>query len=960
MADTRVVAELTVDVKAAGAVKALNDVEKSTKQLADTEAKRLKAQENVERRLSAHEQALGRQSAAYRRAADAVVNLNSGSIAQNATLATGSFKLAAVTAAVVALASAYVKLISIYADFQVGVIRTNAVLQVSGAMATKVSSTILMLGRTTVASFNDISKAAEQLGRAGLGAETVLQTLPLAINLSVAAGTGLVEATEIIIRTMYGFGIAVEDLGGALDTLAFISIKTNGTVSELGESMKYIAPIARIAGVEFEEVSAALGLMGNAGILASIAGTTLRSAVARLVNPTREASRLMQQFGLENEIVNGKLSSLANVIEKLEQQKATPGDIFELFDLRAGPGMAALLAVGADGLRKLTEEARNAKGVMKELAEQNMEALTVKVNILTKSFQAVAISMGEALSKATKLNYVFDVGILGVGKLAAMLDRYNVRVDRVADVTERLKALGGIQDVIAAGGMFGMGADVRQFRLKEILGDAQISAIAKENAKTIQLMMSGFKGSLSADSTEAEAMLTLLEVVLSGMEEAAKSVTNNGVKPLAVEMDNAIIEIEGYTNAQIAAINPMTLYGNAIDDAAMKQEVYLTSIKRLLDPTLKIADATQILQQIYEHFGETTEELRKSVPLLSKEWVDLADKIKRAIEMRDLDMRANTGILHPQPQFEALAPQTDAEMAALSDIEFSVPKRGDFDTMSDYSDAFQQWQNSVTMSGTVTIPKFTEEMRLMGDQFFAANDLIESNKNLIDQGIEGMDNWSASAEDVRFALMEIAHALDTATDAQRSHLEEQQNSLGALLLQLEDVAKWQTAIQLIGTVADSVANSFLNMMRTGVFSFKALGKAIAQSVAAELAAIAVKEVVLGFVDLAQALSYSGTPWAARLAAFKYAAAATHFKAAALAGAGAGAAAALGGGGGGGGGGSVGQNNAPITAGADAAGSARTPTVTVIFEGGSNVMVQDRETFGREIAEQVKRAIADGV
>src|SRR5690606_36046890 len=110
---------------------------------------------------------------------------------------------------------------------------------------------------------------------------------------------------------------------------AFTSANTN--LPQLAEAMKYAGPVANAAGVEFTEAAAALALMGNAGIQASMAGTSLRGAVTRMLNPTEKVSNIMKAAGLSFTDAEGRLRSLDEIIRQLEPHADDAGLFMEIF-----------------------------------------------------------------------------------------------------------------------------------------------------------------------------------------------------------------------------------------------------------------------------------------------------------------------------------------------------------------------------------------------------------------------------------------------------------------------------------------------------------------------------------------------------------------------------------------------------------------------------------------------------
>src|SRR5690606_15383817 len=122
---------------------------------------------------------------------------------------------------------------------------------------------------------------------------------------------------------------------------------------------KYAGPVAKGAGVQFEEAAAAIGLMGNAGIQGSMAGTSLRGAITRLLNPTAAISKTIKRLGIQVTDASGNLLPLVDIVRQLEMSGATTADMMEIFGQRAGPAMAALVEQGSDALADMTQNLRD-------------------------------------------------------------------------------------------------------------------------------------------------------------------------------------------------------------------------------------------------------------------------------------------------------------------------------------------------------------------------------------------------------------------------------------------------------------------------------------------------------------------------------------------------------------------------------------------------------------------------
>ncbi len=278
------------------------------------------------------------------------------------------------------------------------------------------------MGRTTVFTAREAAGALAFMSQAGLTVNEQLSALPNVLNLAAAGQLELATAADIITNILAGQRLETSQLADATDVLvkAFTSANTN--LVQLGTAFKFAGPIAAAAGVQFEEQAAILGLLGDAGIQASLAGTTLRGAVARLLNPTKEAERVLAELGVTTLDSGGNLRSFADIVADLEAGLATPQQLLELFGLRAGPGMAVLLATGSEALREFTKELETAGGTAQQVADVQLNTLQGDLTLTKSAAEGLSLTLGEALAPIIRALSRLLVPLLNF--LAKMQERF--------------------------------------------------------------------------------------------------------------------------------------------------------------------------------------------------------------------------------------------------------------------------------------------------------------------------------------------------------------------------------------------------------------------------------------------------------------------------------------------------------------------------------------------------------
>lgn len=281
-------------------------------------------------------------------------------------------------------------------DFEAAMNKVGAV---SGATAVELQSlkdAAKEMGATTQFSASQSADALSFLAMAGFSARQSIDALPGTLQLAASAQMDLGSAADIVSNVLSGYGLQVEELSRVNDVLVKTFTSANTDLRQLGEAMKYAGPIASAAGISFEEAAASIGLMGNAGIQASMAGTSLRGAIGRILEPTGAAQKAMDDLGLTFTDSQGKIIAFDKVIDQLAPHADNAGLFMELFGQRAGPAMAALVSQGSDSLVTLREELLNAGGTAERIAGAQMEGFNGAMKRLASAFEAVQIAIADS------------------------------------------------------------------------------------------------------------------------------------------------------------------------------------------------------------------------------------------------------------------------------------------------------------------------------------------------------------------------------------------------------------------------------------------------------------------------------------------------------------------------------------------------------------------------------------
>lgn len=190
----------------------------------------------------------------------------------------------------------------------------------SGATATEMSELrdkAKEMGETTQFSATESAEALNYMAMAGWKTEEMMGGIEGIMHLAAASGEELATTSDIVTDALTAFGMKADEAGRFADVLAAAATNANTNVSMMGESFKYVAPVAGSLGYSVEDISIALGLMANSGIKADMAGTSLRNMLQRMAKPTKESQAAMDRLGISLEDDSGRMYSFREIMDQL-------------------------------------------------------------------------------------------------------------------------------------------------------------------------------------------------------------------------------------------------------------------------------------------------------------------------------------------------------------------------------------------------------------------------------------------------------------------------------------------------------------------------------------------------------------------------------------------------------------------------------------------------------------------
>lgn len=289
-------------------------------------------------------------------------------------------------------------------DFDAQMSRVKAISGATGKDFDKLRDQAIDLGAKTSFSAKEAAEGMENLASAGFSTKEIMQAMPGMLDLAASSGEDLATSSDIAASAIRGFGLKASDAGHVADVLAQNAAKTNAAVGDTGEALKYVAPVARSAGWSFEEVTAAVGIMANAGIKGSQAGTTLRGALTRLMKPTKQVKQALEDVGVSVYDSSGKMKPLGTIIGDLKEKMKGMTDeqkqqrLATIFGTNAMSGMMALVNSSPGEIEKLTKSYKSCDGAADKMAKTMQGNTKGSIEAMKGSLETAGIKIGETLA----------------------------------------------------------------------------------------------------------------------------------------------------------------------------------------------------------------------------------------------------------------------------------------------------------------------------------------------------------------------------------------------------------------------------------------------------------------------------------------------------------------------------------------------------------------------------------
>ena len=402
----------------------------------------------------------------------------------------------------------------------------------------------------------EIAGAVKYLSMAGMNIETIHKSIRPITNLALIGDNDVSYIADLATNIMAGYDINNDSMDSVADIIASTISRSNVNIVEVAESYKMAAGYLRMAGVDFTESTAAIGLLGNMGLKGTLAGTSLRAMATRFAKPTKESQKVLDRLGVkftEKRDIEGvmveRLRPIADIFDELNKKGASMADMQAIFG-KIGGNAAMMLVRNYDQLRSLTAHNRGSQGISSELA-------LVKQNTSKGLWAQVTSQLTEGFMQAYQ---ILEPSIRSV--LRSLLDKF-----KAPEFTRGLVAIGNaLLDVF------------------KVIGN--ISAWVTRNFNWIEPLL--FTGVVAVKLFKIAGALTNIGIALGfiGKQSVATGVINSvrgllgGVGKLSLSQKRAIVSImrSAGVTGRGAMTQALLTGGGAVGAKNVLQSLFATQV----------------------------------------------------------------------------------------------------------------------------------------------------------------------------------------------------------------------------------------------------------------------------------------------------------------------------------------------------------------------------------------------
>jgi len=312
------------------------------------------------------------------------------------------------------------------------------VASVSGGSRKELEKLARTAGKNTVFSARQSADALYFLASAGLDVKDMAKVLTPTLNFAAAAQIEIAEATDLVVNQLKTYQASMSDAEKFTDIMAKTVSSSNTNMRQLGDALGYASSIASRIGIPFEKLNAVVGALADRGIKGARAGVQLRQAFARLIDPTSEAQKVLDKYGITQEEINESLNDPIKLFKLLEPAVQNAQDATRIFGVRQ-QDVIGIIKNGIPRIEELTKATSNAGGAAKKMADIQLDTLQSRLKLLKSAWEDQVIAIGQKVEPALSAFVTSVTELLrGEGDLKQVTDDLIKVSKEYAEITNTL------------------------------------------------------------------------------------------------------------------------------------------------------------------------------------------------------------------------------------------------------------------------------------------------------------------------------------------------------------------------------------------------------------------------------------------------------------------------------------------------------------------------------------------
>lgn len=472
-------------------------------------------------------------------------------------------------------------------DFEAQMSRVQAIAGATKDELEQLTDQAIELGAETSFSATEVAAGMENLASAGFTTQEIMEAMPGLLDLAASSGAELATASEIAASAIRGFGLEASASAHVADVFAEAAARTNAQTEDMGEAMKYVAPVAKTVGLSIEETAAAIGIMSDAGIKGSQAGTTLRSGLVRIVKPTKQVKEAMDQLNVEFYNSDGTMKSLTEIVDTLQKSTAGLTDevknqaLAQIFGTEALSGMLSLVNRGSSELADMTNSFKDCDGAAQEMADTMLDNTKGTFESLSGSLESAGIAIQQALAPSVRelSEWIQD-----------LVDDFNDLSDEEKEnIVKTALLVAAIGPAVKILGKLGTGVGTAVKGLGTF--SKAVGLIGKTTTQS-------FKEASSATQILAKGMTFLTSPV--GLATVAITALVGGLTYLALKQTDAQKKAQEFAEEMTNEKQAFEEYNQSIDKTTSSNLAQINSVERLKNELSTLVDENGKVKEGYE------------------------------------------------------------------------------------------------------------------------------------------------------------------------------------------------------------------------------------------------------------------------------------------------------------------------------------------------------------------------